>query len=51
MVIIVIDGDRSVIGRAAEDPYFRDDPYMAANERVTISVRLPPPTTPADLRP
>lgn len=38
----------SVIGRAANEPYFVDDPFMSANERVRLSVVLPPPSLPAD---
>jgi chemotaxis protein MotB len=36
----------SVVGRATTDPYFVDDPYMAANERVRISAMFPPPPLP-----
>ena len=32
------DHFHSVTGRAAEEPYFPDDPYLAANERVKIVV-------------
>lgn len=38
----------SVVGRAANEPYFVDDPYMSANERVRLSVVFMPPSLPAD---
>ncbi len=41
----------SVVGRAATQPYFVDDPFMSANERVSISVAFPPPPMPAGWKP
>jgi chemotaxis protein MotB len=41
----------SVVGRATSDPYFIDDPYMAANERVQVTVLFPPPPVPAEWQP
>jgi chemotaxis protein MotB len=45
------DRIKSVIGRATNDPFFLDDPYMAANERVRVSVLFPPPPVPVGLKP
>jgi len=41
----------SVVGRATQDPFFPDDPYLAANERVKITVMRAAPPIPADLKP
>ncbi|HEY8595811.1 MAG TPA: flagellar motor protein MotB [Devosiaceae bacterium] len=41
----------SVSGRSSVEPYFPDDPYMAANERVTITVMRKDPPVPLDLKP
>jgi chemotaxis protein MotB len=41
----------SVAGRAADEPFFPNDPYMAANERVKITVLRTAPPVPAGLRP
>ncbi len=45
------DRIKSVIGRATDDPFFPNDPYMAANERVRITVLQTPPPVPMGLRP
>lgn len=39
----------SVSGRASADPFFPNDPYQAANERIKIVVLNEPPPVPADL--
>jgi chemotaxis protein MotB len=41
----------SVAGKADTDPLFPDDPYMAANRRVTITLMREAPPVPADLSP
>jgi chemotaxis protein MotB len=38
-------------GRADTQPLFPDDPYMAANRRVTITLMREAPPVPADLKP
>ncbi len=45
------DRIKSVVGRATDDPFFPNDPYMAANERVRITVLHAPPPVPIDLQP
>jgi chemotaxis protein MotB len=45
------DRVKSVIGRATDEPFFPNDPYMAANERVRITVLHAPPPVPVDLAP
>ncbi|MCW5720178.1 MAG: OmpA family protein [Devosia sp.] len=45
------DRVKSVIGRATDEPFFPNDPYMAANERVRITVLRTAPPVPAGLRP
>lgn len=40
-----------VAGRADTQPLFPDDPYMAANRRVTITLMREAPPVPADLKP
>jgi chemotaxis protein MotB len=40
-----------VIGRGEADPFFPNDPYLAANERVTISVIYEKPPVPVALTP
>ncbi|MBE7732359.1 flagellar motor protein MotB [Devosia faecipullorum] len=45
------DRIKSVIGRATDEPFFPNDPYMAANERVRISVIQAPPPVPMALKP
>ena len=41
----------SVTGRATSAPLFADDPYLAANERVEITVLHASPPVPVDLQP
>lgn len=41
----------SVVGRAAADPLFPDDPYLAGNERVEITLRYAAPPVPPGLTP
>lgn len=41
----------SVTGRASSDPLFPNDPYMAGNERVEITVLRKPPPVPPNLGP
>ena len=41
----------SVAGQATTDPYFPNDPYLAANERIRISIKFAPPPVPSSLRP
>jgi len=45
------DRVKSVVGRADDDPFFPNDPYMAANERVKITVMPSPPPIPVGLAP
>jgi len=45
------DRIKSVIGRATDDPFFPNDPYMAANERIRITVLQTPPPVPLGLAP
>lgn len=40
-----------VAGKADTDPLFPDDPYIAANRRVTITLMHEPPPVPPDLTP
>jgi chemotaxis protein MotB len=40
-----------VAGRADSDPLFPEDPYMAANRRVTITLMKEAPVTPPNMRP
>lgn len=40
-----------VAGRADSDPLFPEDPYMAANRRVTITLLKEAPAAPPNLRP
>lgn len=42
---------KSVIGRSTTDPFFPNDPYMAANERIKITVLYEAPPVPPGLRP
>jgi chemotaxis protein MotB len=45
------DRIHSVVGQATTDPYFPNDPYLAANERIQISVKFAPPPVPSSLTP
>jgi chemotaxis protein MotB len=40
-----------VAGKADTDPLFPDDPYIATNRRVTITLVQEPPPVPPDMRP
>jgi chemotaxis protein MotB len=39
----------SVVGRSTADPFFPNDPYQAANERIKITVLNEAPPVPVDL--
>lgn len=41
----------SVVGRAEADPFFPNDPYLSANQRVSILVMYEKPPVPVDLEP
>lgn len=41
----------SVVGRATAEPFFPNDPYMAANERIEITLLYQTPPVPAGLAP
>jgi len=41
----------AVTGKATQDPFFPDDPYLAANERVKITVMHTAPPIPVNLQP
>ena len=41
----------AVAGKADTDPLFPDDPFMAANRRVTITLMREAPPVPPDLKP
>ena len=41
----------SVVGRSTADPFFPNDPYMAANERIEITLLYETPPVPAGLEP
>jgi len=45
------DRVQEVVGRGDTDPFFPNDPYLSANQRVTITVLYQPPPAPADLAP
>ncbi|HWV19399.1 MAG TPA: flagellar motor protein MotB [Devosia sp.] len=45
------DRIKSVSGRASDEPFFPNDPYMAANERVKITVLRTAPPVPVGLKP
>ena len=40
-----------VAGKADTQPLFSDDPYIAANRRVTITLMREDPPLPPDLKP
>ncbi len=40
-----------VAGKADTDPFFPDDPYIAGNRRVTITLMREAPPVPPDLKP
>lgn len=41
----------AVVGRSSAEPFFPNDPYMAANERIEITLLHETPPVPAGLRP
>jgi chemotaxis protein MotB len=41
----------AVVGRATAEPFFPNDPYLAANERIRITVLYQAPPVPAGMRP
>jgi len=45
------DRINAVVGRSTGVPFFPNDPYMAANERIEITLLYETPPVPADLRP
>jgi chemotaxis protein MotB len=45
------DRIKGVIGRADSDPFFPNDPYLSANQRVTITVMYEKPPVPVGLAP
>ncbi len=45
------DRIKSVVGRADTDPFFPNDPYLDANQRVSITLLFEKPPVPVDLKP
>ncbi len=45
------DAVSAVVGRGTAEPFFVDDPYLTANERVTITVLYNPPPVPPGMKP
>ncbi|HHY48203.1 MAG TPA: flagellar motor protein MotB [Alphaproteobacteria bacterium] len=45
------DRIQAVVGRADTDPFFPNDPYLSANQRVSIELIYEEPPVPADLAP
>ena len=45
------DRIQEVTGRGDTEPFFPNDPYLSANQRVTITVLFQPPPVPIDLKP
>ncbi len=45
------DRIKAVVGRAETDPYFANDPYLAANQRIKITILHEEPPVPIELRP
>ncbi len=41
----------AIVGKADTQPLFQDNPYLAANRRVTITLLREPPPVPFDLKP
>jgi chemotaxis protein MotB len=41
----------AVVGRATAEPFFPNDPYLAANERIKITVLYQAPPVPAGMKP
>jgi chemotaxis protein MotB len=42
---------KSVTGRGDTDPFFPNDPYLSANQRVEILLKFEKPPVPIDLKP
>ena len=42
---------QAVVGRADTDPFFPNDPYLSANQRVSILLVYEQPPVPVDLEP
>ena len=45
------DRIESVVGRGDSDPFFPNDPYLSANQRVSILLVYEKPPVPVDLKP
>lgn len=45
------DRIQSVVGKGDADPFFPNDPYLSANQRVSITVVFEKPPVPVDLKP
>ena len=45
------DHIESVVGRADADPFFPNDPYLSANQRISITLLDEKPPVPVDLKP
>lgn len=45
------DRIHSVVGRATSEPYFINDPYLAANDRIRVTVINEPSPVPLDMAP
>jgi chemotaxis protein MotB len=45
------DRIESVVGRADADPFFPNDPYLSANQRISITLLDEKPPVPVDLKP
>jgi chemotaxis protein MotB len=45
------DRIESVVGRADADPFFPNDPYLSANQRISILLIYEKPPVPVDLKP
>ena len=45
------DRIESVVGRADTDPFFPNDPYLSANQRISILLIDEKPPVPVDLKP
>jgi len=45
------DHIESVVGRADADPFFPNDPYLSANQRISITLLDEKPPVPIDLKP
>ena len=45
------DSVNSVVGRGSAEPFFVEDPYLSANERVTVTVLYTAPAVPPGMKP